>query len=86
MGANQSMIEALKMAANKMNQDSGEAVANFQEACEKNKEARMKKNAAMYQTNGVTDTMSTGNTGFGAEAVIGQVWTDEMYSMISQLP
>ena len=85
---NQSMLNAIEKAAKLMNTDSVEAVESFKNAVEKSK-ANREANGGLVnvKTNSWPDeTMSTDNVGYGAEAVVGQVRTDEMYSMISQMP
>ncbi len=80
------MKKALENAAKISGADHGKAVAEFENAVSAHKAARENRASQVHTNSGPTETMSTANVGYGAEAVIGQVWTDELYSMISQLP
>ncbi|MGB1278456.1 MAG: hypothetical protein ACPG5V_00735 [Vibrio cyclitrophicus] len=77
------MSKSLEIALNKAASlsdgvDAGAVVAGFQENMEARKQKRLE-NAS----NGVMDT---GNTGFGAEGTVDVEYTEEMYSMIHELP
>lgn len=76
-GINESFKKGLEKASNMMGADANAVIDNYQETVAKHKEKK---------SNAVTDIMSTGNAGFGAEAMVEQEWTDELYSMISEMP
>jgi hypothetical protein len=75
---NESLKLALQDSAKKLGKNGDAVVKNYQDAVEKHRAQRLE--------NGATDIMTTGNTGYGAETTVETEYSDEIYSMIRELP
>lgn len=75
---NESLKNALKKSAEILGKNADVVIKNYQDTVEEHRKQRLE--------NGATDIMTTGNTGFGAETTVDVEYTDEIYSMIRELP